>query len=150
MPLNSIVEAARSAARPTRREAMLAVVVSRIVPHQRDVLKRETGETAKSLARQIAADEALRASTDRVLGELSKSSKAAYWRGFLDLIPDQQLILMERAQNSVDFQVLVYNVLTDYYKRPTVWKALGYDGPMNDRAHPMGGYLNKGYDKLGW
>ena len=65
---------------------------------------------------------------------------------FAKLDPDAQLETLTRAEGTPFFDLLKATAVVALYDQPSVWKALGYEGPS---AH-LGGYLNRGFDDLDW
>jgi hypothetical protein len=131
-------------------EQTLSAAVARIVPHENAVLKDQASQTARALAAKMKTDPALRDSLKRVITELNDQSHKAFDKDFASLIPEQQIMVMDKVQSSGAFQTLVNQVLADYYDKPDVWHELGYPGPVNDHEHMDGGYLAKGFDRLDW
>jgi hypothetical protein len=65
---------------------------------------------------------------------------------FAKLDPDARLETLTRAEGTPFFDLLKATAVVVLYDQPSVWKALGYEGPS---AH-LGGYLNRGFDDLDW
>jgi hypothetical protein len=65
---------------------------------------------------------------------------------FASLDADAQLEALKGAEGTPFFDLLKATAVVALYDQPSVWKALGYEGPS---AH-LGGYLHRGFDDLDW
>lgn len=131
-------------------EQTFSAAVYRIIPHESPALKALVGKTVSSLQSKMANDAKLKGNIESVVSALNEKSEATYGKRFAELIPDDQIIVMEQVESTPAFQAVINQVLGDYYDRSEVWNGLGYPGPVNDHAHELGGYLETGYDKLDW
>jgi hypothetical protein len=85
-------------------------------------------------------DEAVGKQVEQGIAELDGSGS------FAALDADAQLETLTRAEGSPFFELLKSTAVVALYDQPSVWEALGYEGPS---AH-LGGYLNRGFADLDW
>src|SRR5437899_11194799 len=67
-------------------------------------------------------------------------------RPFNELDEAAATAVLEELQAQPFFQVVRAKAVTTLYNDHEVWKVLGYEGP----SFHLGGYLNRGFDDLGW
>jgi hypothetical protein len=70
----------------------------------------------------------------------------AYPLPFVELSEGNQLRALEAIQDSPFFQTIRFKVIASLYNNPLVWQAFGYEG----EAFDEGGYIERGFDDLGW
>jgi hypothetical protein len=130
----------------------LRAVVYRIVPHRQATLAAATDATVRAIDAKLASDGAKRAQMRAGLMDIeSRARRHGTAVSFHALAPSDQVAVLTSVQNTPFFQGLVGTVLDDFYNRADVWRVLGYPGAsMNEGGRYLGGYLRKGYDRLGW
>ncbi|QSR87161.1 gluconate 2-dehydrogenase subunit 3 family protein [Candidatus Methylacidiphilum infernorum] len=85
------------------------------------------------------------------LDHLQNSAQDQYKRDFYQLSLSESTLLVKKTEQQQVFQDLLNQVLAHFYNDRGVWTALGYPGPsMNENGKYLGGYVNKGFDELGW
>jgi hypothetical protein len=70
----------------------------------------------------------------------------AYQMPFVELSEGNQHRALEAIQDSDFFQTIRFKVIAVLYNNPLVWQAFGYEGASFDE----GGYIERGFDDLGW
>jgi hypothetical protein len=65
---------------------------------------------------------------------------------FVTLSDDQQIVILQKTQDSPFFQKVHSVELVSLYNNHAVWKKLGYQGP----SYQIGGYLHHGFNDLNW
>jgi hypothetical protein len=86
------------------------------------------------------------ADTARLLKNGIAGLDQAYPMSFVDLSEGNQLRALEAIQDSDFFQTIRFKVIASLYNNPQVWQAFGYEGASFDE----GGYIERGFDDLGW
>jgi hypothetical protein len=70
----------------------------------------------------------------------------AYGIPFAELSEGNQLRVLTAIQDTPFFQTIRGKAIVALYNNPLVWQAFGYEGASFDE----GGYLERGFDDLGW
>lgn len=98
---------------------------------------------------------------DRVVGEappetqslylegirnLNAKAKAAHGRVFVDLADKDKVALLKSIETTPFFMNVYRNTMLFFYNDHRVWKRFGYPGA----SFNEGGYLTRGFNKLGW
>ena len=65
---------------------------------------------------------------------------------FAELSEGNQLRVLTAIQDTPFFQAMRGKAIVALYNNPRVWQAFGYEGASFDE----GGYLERGFDDLGW
>ncbi len=65
---------------------------------------------------------------------------------FVELSPGSQRKALEAIATSDFFQAIRGKTIAVLYNNPLVWEAFGYEG----EAFEYGGYIERGFDDLGW
>ena len=65
---------------------------------------------------------------------------------FLELSEGNQRKALEAIQADPFFQTIRFKTIAVFYNNPLVWQAFGYEGESFDD----GGYIERGFDDLGW
>jgi hypothetical protein len=65
---------------------------------------------------------------------------------FLELSPGNQQQALAAIDTSDFFQTVRFKTIAVLYNNPLVWEAFGYEG----EAFAYGGYIERGFDDLGW
>jgi hypothetical protein len=66
--------------------------------------------------------------------------------GFVELSEGNQRRALEAIAASEFFQTIRFKTIAVHYNTPLVWQAFGYEG----EAFEYGGYIERGFDDLGW
>ncbi len=82
----------------------------------------------------------------RLLKEGAAALEQAMPVPFLELSEGHQTAVLEAMQDSEFFHALRGKTITVLYNNPRVWQAFGYEGASFDE----GGYIERGFDDLGW
>jgi hypothetical protein len=77
------------------------------------------------------------------VAELDKTEGAVKW---LDLSPGYRLASLKQMESTPFFQTVRGECITALYNNPDVWRHFGYEGP----SFEFGGYIERGFDDLGW
>lgn len=90
------------------------------------------------------------AKADPAVASLLKGGVAgldqAYPVAFLELSQGYQRRALEAIETTDFFQAIRAKTIAVFYNNPLVWEAFGYEG----EAYEAGGYLERGFDDLGW
>jgi hypothetical protein len=65
---------------------------------------------------------------------------------FAELSEGNQLSTLEAIQDSAFFQAIRGKAVVALYNNPLLWRAFGYEGA----SFEHGGYIERGFDDLGW
>jgi hypothetical protein len=65
---------------------------------------------------------------------------------FLELSQGNQRRVLDAIATSDFFQTIRFKTIAVFYNNPLVWQAFGYEG----EAFDYGGYIERGFDDLGW
>src|SRR5919108_1863648 len=65
---------------------------------------------------------------------------------FVELSEGNQRKALEAIATSDFFQTIRFKTIAVFYNNPLVWEAFGYEG----EAFEHGGYIERGFDDLGW
>jgi hypothetical protein len=65
---------------------------------------------------------------------------------FLELSAGSQQKALAAIDTSDFFQTIRFKTIAVFYNNPLVWEAFGYEG----EAFEYGGYVERGFDDLGW
>lgn len=136
---NAATAAQLTTLRPHHGETLLKMV-RRIFPH-----KRLDDAPYWNVVREIDAAAKADAAVAKLIAEGIEVLDAAGKR-FIDLAAKEQTAALKKLQASRFFQEVRKLELQTLYSDPSVWKALGYQGP----AYKFGGYLRHGFDDLTW
>jgi hypothetical protein len=123
--------------------AMTLVRVAReMYPHDRlgDVYYAKVVE---SLDGKAAADKDVGKLLADGVAELDKAEGGVRW---LDLSDGYKLASLRQMEQTPFFQTVRGECITGIYNNPAVWRHFGYEGP----SWEFGGYLERGFDDIGW
>lgn len=99
------------------------------------------------LARKAGKDMALKKMLAEGVKALDQRSQQLFSRNFLELEHESDRVLVLRAiEESPFFQRIKGDLMMGIYNNPELWPRFGYGGS----AWQKGGYINRGYDKIGW
>jgi hypothetical protein len=65
---------------------------------------------------------------------------------FVELSEGNQRKALEAIEADKFFQTIRFKTIAVFYNNPLVWEAFGYEG----EAFEFGGYVERGFDDLGW
>ena len=77
------------------------------------------------------------------VAELDKTEGAIRW---LDLSPGNRLASLKTMEGTPFFQTVRGECITGIYNNPDVWRHFGYEGASAE----FGGYIDRGFNDLGW
>ena len=77
------------------------------------------------------------------VAELDKSEGGIRW---LDLSDGYKLASLQQMVQTPFFQTVRGECITGIYNNPAVWRHFGYEGPSAE----FGGYIERGFNDLGW
>ncbi len=120
----------------------LVLVARELYPHDRlgDIYYAKVVE---SLDGKAAANKDVGKLLADGVAELDKSEGAVKW---LDLSPGYRLASLTQLEATPFFQTVRGECITAIYNNPAVWRHFGYEGS----SYEFGGYIERGFDDLGW
>jgi hypothetical protein len=99
-------------------------------------------QVVAALDQDAKADEAVAAMLKDGIAGLDQAGPVA----FVGLSPGNQRRVLEELEASEFFQTIRFKTIAVFYNNPLVWEAFGYEG----EAFEYGGYVERGFDDLGW
>jgi hypothetical protein len=93
-----------------------------------------------------------KASTDSAFAQLLRDGVGSLDAGshgkWLDVSDEDKLQALKSVETTPFFQTVRGTMVgaTGFYNQPVVWRQLGYEGS----SWQFGGYLNRGFDDIGW
>jgi hypothetical protein len=120
----------------------MVLVARELYPHDRlgDIYYAKVVE---SLDGKAAANKDVGKLLADGVAELDKSEGAVKW---LDLSPGYRLASLTQLEATPFFQTVRGECITAIYNNPAVWRHFGYEGS----SYEFGGYIERGFDDLGW
>ena len=129
-----------------------------------DALDRHTAETLVTVCRQMYPHDAVgdiyyarvvealdqKAAADSGVAKLLEGGVAeldgVYNIAWLDLSDGHQIAALESIESGDFFQTVRGTTVGTLYNDPLLWRHFGYEGS----SFEYGGYVNRGFDDLGW
>lgn len=96
----------------------------------------------EALDGDAAKDDATAKDLEKGVAELD-DAMGVKW---LDLSPGYQLKVLQNSQDGAVFQKVKGKAVVALYNNKLAWRHFGYEGP----SFGNGGYLERGFDDLGW
>jgi hypothetical protein len=95
-----------------------------------------------ALDQDAKADQAVAAMLSEGIASLDQAGPAP----FVELSAGNQRQVLDAIEATDFFQTIRFKTIAVLYNNPLVWEAFGYEG----EAFEYGGYVERGFDDLGW
>lgn len=115
---------------------MLALLVFDLFPHD----SLDPGLYVEAAEEIAARDNAV------ITAGLQRLRDRVGEQGWVDMSARERTRILGSMQNGEFFATLRQSSVETLYRKPAVWEMIGYGGP----ALEHGGYVNRGFNDIGW
>jgi hypothetical protein len=112
-----------------------------IYPHE-TLTDQYYAQVVAALDQDAKADPAVAAMLKDGVADLDQAGPVP----FVELSEGNQRKALEAIEADKFFQTIRFKTIAVFYNNPLVWEAFGYEG----EAFEYGGYVERGFDDLGW
>jgi hypothetical protein len=123
-------------------EAQTLLQALRVIYPHAALSDRYYAQVVAALDQDAKGDEAVAAMLKDGVAGLDQAGPVP----FAELSPGNQRKALEAIATGDFFQTIRFKTIAVLYNNPLVWQAFGYEG----EAFEYGGYIERGFDDLGW